>query len=148
MDKLTQKYYEARKYLNDKGLDDPRYLFLAVMVVISLSVFWNGARIVQQNFELSQKVAQIENENEVIELENRNKELKNEYYKTDEFAEITARRVFGKAAAGEKVYIVPESVALNALSQQPEDEVDEDEFREVPKYQRNLEAWVNIYFGN
>jgi len=147
MDYFNTKINIIRKKLYDKGLYDVRLLVLVLIGFIAVSVFWNGAKIIQQNYELNQKVIAIQQENEIIELENRNKELRNEYLKTDEFAEITARRVFGKAAPGEKVYIVPKDVALAALSQSPETDIEVIAI-EKPDYQKNLEAWLNIYFGN
>ena len=142
---LQTKIEQARLYLVDKGLYDVRVLALFGVGFIALSVFWSGAKIVQQNFELSQKVAEIEQENQVLILENKNRELENEYLATDEFAELTARRVFGKASPGERVYIVPEDVALGALSE-PEVELEEQAV-DKPQYQENIETWLSIYFG-
>lgn len=140
------KLDQLKRILSDKGLYDVRLFVLIGFGVIAVSVFWNGSKIVQQNYELSQKVAEIQQQNEIIELENRNKELQNEYLKTDEFAEITARRVFGKAAPGERVYIVPKEVALAALTEKQEEPAVQKETSK-PQYQQNLEAWLDIYFG-
>lgn len=147
MDFFVNKINIIKKKLDDNGLYDVRLVILIVVGLISLSVFWNGTKIVQQNFELNQKVSQIQKENEILELENRNKELQNQYLATDEFAELTARRVFGKASPGEKVYIVPKEVALASLTENPEQIVEIQE-SDKPQYQKNLEAWFNIYFGN
>jgi len=147
MDYFANKLATLQKKLIDKGLFDVRLLALIGVGVIALSVFWNGSKIVQQNFELSQKVAAIEQENQILELENQNKELRNQYLETDEFAELTARRVFGKAAPGERVYIVPEDVALSALTT-TETEPEKALNVSKPQYQENLEKWLNIYFGN
>lgn len=147
MDFLTHRFALLQQKLADKGLYDVRLLALIGVGFIALSVFWNGAKIVQQNFELSQKVAAIEEENQILELENQNKELRNQYLATDEFAELTVRRVFGKAAPGEKVYIVPNEVALSALNT-PEASTEEELEVSKPQYQKNLETWMNIYFGN
>ena len=97
---IQDKINTIRMKLSDKGLYDRRLLALVVVGFVSVSVFWNGAQIVQQNFELAQKAAEIQEQNEILELENRNKELQNEFLRTDEFAELTARRVFGRAAPG------------------------------------------------
>lgn len=149
MEFIQNKIDQAKNYLQEKGLYDIRVLALVGVGVIAISVFWNGANIVQQNYELAQKVEAIEKENEVLRLENQVKELRNEYLATDEFAEITARRVHGRAAPGERVYIVSEEVAINALDQTSEDETNSQETKtEKPQYQKNLESWMNIYFGN
>ena len=148
MDYFQTKINKLYQKLKNKGLLDKRLVGLVVVSFVALNVFWNGAKIIQQNFQLQQKVTQIEQENEVLELENRNKELQNEYLKTDEFADITARRVFGRASPGEQVYIVPESVALSALTSSAEANEDDAAQVEKPQWQRNFEAWLQIYFGN
>jgi cell division protein FtsB len=145
VDFIQEKIEIIKKKLNDSGLYDVRLVVLVVVGLIALSVFWNGAKIIQRNYELTQKVAEIEKENEVLELENRNKELQNQYLATDEFAELTARRVFGKASPGERVYIVPEEVAIASLDQSNTEE----DLENSNKNQRrsNFEAWMDIYFG-
>lgn len=145
MEFIIDKIENVKKKLSDSGLYDVRLVILIVIGLITLSVFWNGAKIIQTNYELTQKVTEIIEENEVLELENRNKELQNQYLATDEFAELTARRVFGKASPGERVYIVPEEVALASLDSPLEDnELENDETR----LRSNFEAWMDIYFGN
>ena len=144
---FADKINSYKKKLSDKGLYDVRLLALVFVGFIAVSVFWNGAKIVQQNYDLTLKVDAIKKENEILELENRNKELQNQYLATDEFAELTARRVLGKASPGERVYIVPKDVALNALSEKVEAEVEQPVI-EKPQYQKNLDSWLNIYFGN
>lgn len=148
MDFFVEKYFTCRKYLVDRGLYDIRLVALVFVGLIALSVFWSGAKIVQQNYELQQKVEAIMQENSILELENKNKQLQNQYLGTDEFADITARRVFGKALPGEKVYIVPREVALNSLSTQDKSDEPVQLNTEKPQYQKNLESWMSIYFGN
>lgn len=147
MQKAKQRFQDIRQKLQERGFYDPRLLGLVVLAIIGLSVVWNGAQVVQQNYELSQKVAVLEEENRILELENRNKEIQNEYYKTLEFAELKARRVNGRAAPGESVYIVTRDVALESL-QTPE-EVEQSAVQTVvkPQYQQNFEAWIDFFFG-
>jgi cell division protein FtsB len=146
MDFFRNKLEIVKNKLSDKGLYDFRLVVLVVIGLISLSVFWNGAKIIQRNYELTQKVAEITKENEILELENRNKELQNQYLATDEFAELTARRIFGKASPGERVYIVPEEVAIASL-ESPTSEDSSTENIEDGDSRSNFEAWMNIYFG-
>jgi cell division protein FtsB len=147
MEFFSNKINSIKKKLDDLGLYDFRLVVLVMVGAIAVSVFWNGAKIIQQNYELTQKVVQIQQENEILELENRNKELRNQYLATDEFAELTARRVLGKAAPGERVYIVPVEVAVASLTV-PTDEITPEQPADRPQYQKNLDAWLNIYFGN
>lgn len=149
MEFVKTKIDDTRSKLNEKGLDDPRLLGLVLLAIIGLSVLWNGVGIVQQNYDLQQKVAVLEEENRILELENRNKELQNEYYSTPEFAELKARRVNGKAAPGETVYIISEQTALAALKT-PEltEPTQQEQVNEKPQYQQNFEAWMDFFFGS
>jgi cell division protein FtsB len=146
---MQAQLLKIQKFLHDRGLYDVRVLALLVIVIITLSVFWNGAQIIQQNYELSLRVQEIERENEILELENRNKELRNQYYETEEFAELTARRVFGRAAPRERVYIISPETARNALTTLNEspDETDQIETQQT-SWRTNFEKWMQIYFGS
>jgi len=148
MNFFTDKINMIRRKLDEKGLYDPRLLGIVVLAIIGLSVLWNGAGVVQQNYTLIQKINVLNEENRILELQNRNREIQIEYFKTPEFAELKARRVNGKAAVGEEVYIVTEQAALNNLKtpeEQPEQEI---LVSEKPQYQQNFEAWVDFFFGD
>lgn len=147
MEFFQDKLQVVRNKLGSKGLDDPRLLGLLLIAVIGLSVVWNGARVVQQNYGLIQKITLLEEQNRILEIENRNKEFQNEYYKTAEFAELKARRVNGKALPGEQVYIVSRDAAFSSLKT-PEQIKNEDESSNKPQYQQNFEAWMNFFFGD
>jgi hypothetical protein len=45
-------------------------------------------------------------------LQNENDDLKNAYYKSPQYLELSARQNFGLAAPGEKELLVPKAVAL------------------------------------
>ncbi len=138
----------VRKKLSDKGLYDPRLFGLVILAVIGLSVLWNGAYVVQQNYTLLRKIVVLEEENRILELENSNRQIQIEYYKTPEFAELKARRVNGKAAPGEKIYIVTTETALKSLKTPEEVEETINSTVEKPKYQQNFEAWMDFFFGD
>lgn len=143
---FTDKIAVLRSKIQDRGLDDPRLLGLVLLAFIGLSVVWNGLHVVQQNYGLLQKIAVLEDENRILELENSNRKIQNEYYASVEFAELKARRVNGKASPGERVYIVTEDVALKNLKTQ-EQEPEQTTSEQKPKYQQNFEAWIEFFFG-
>ena len=60
-----------RSRLHTRGFDDPRLLGLVVLAAIGISVVWNGARVVQQNYGLLQRIAVLEEENRVLEIKAR-----------------------------------------------------------------------------
>ena len=129
-----------------KQLKDVRILGFLVFGVIVLLVSWNTVGVIQANYELQKKIARVQQQNQVSELENTNLKLRNEYYNTEQYLELTARKQFGKAAPGEQVYIIPKDVAL-AHTVDPSGQAAETEATPEPKptYQRNFEAWVNFF---
>ena len=145
MNFIQTKIETVQSYLAKKNLDDPRMLGLLLLAVVGLSVVWSGTKVVQQNYELVGKISVLEEENRILELENRNREIQIEYYKTPEFAELKARKVNGKAAKGETVYIVTNDVALNRLKS-PESDPGDRSVVQKPDYQLNFEAWVDFFF--
>ncbi len=147
MDTLKTILQDIRIKLGTKGFDDPRLLGLVLLACVGLSVIWNGARVVQQNYGLIQKVAVLEEQNRILELQNRNKEIQNEYYRTPEFAELKARRVNGKALPGEQVYLIENETALAGLKT-PQQETVEAQPENKPQYQQNFEAWMDFFFGD
>lgn len=145
MEFFQEKIQTLRNKLAERGIDDPRLLGLVLLAVVGLMVVWNGARVVQQNYSLMQRVAVLEEENRILELENRNRELQINYYRTPEFAELKARRVNGKAAPGESVYVITEETALAGLKTMEPTAAAAG--TEKPAYQENFEAWIDFFFG-
>ncbi len=131
-----------------KLLSDVRVLGQIVFVVIVLLVSWSGVKAIQTNFELQKKIVKLEQEVAIAELENQNLSLQNQYLETDQFLELAARKQFGKAARGEKVYLVPQEVALKHAPAAMEQKTVGEKKADKPKYQQNLEAWVNFFFRN
>ena len=94
---------------------------LAGFGVVALLVTWSGIKVAQNNYDLGKKVSVIQQRNDVASLENQNLKLKNKYYESNEFLELAARRQFGRAAAGEKMYIVPSDVSLKSTVEMPQE---------------------------
>ena len=129
-----------------RQLKDVRVLGFIVFAVLVLLVSWSGVGAIQTNFDLQKKISKLEQQNQVQELQNQNLKLKNEYFKTDAYLELTARRQFGKALPGEQVILVPKSVALRHVAN---DNVRHSNTKgqqaQKPFYQRNFEAWMDFF---
>ena len=126
---------------------DTSSLSLIAFGVIALIVSWNGLKAIQSNYEFQKQIARLEQQNEVSKLENDNLKLKNEYYNTDEFLELSARRQFGLAASGEKVYLIPEKVAKANVVNTAKVAKTKVVLRvgDKPGYQKNFQAWINFF---
>ncbi len=131
---------------NMKVITDTRVLGLVAFGVIAVLVSWSGVKSIQTNYELQKQISQLNQENAVKKLENTNMDLKNQYYKTDTFLELAARRQFGKSAPGETVVNVPKSVALANTIEVPKVNTKEPEaISHKPTYQQNLESWFKFF---
>jgi cell division protein FtsB len=144
---------EVKKIWNNKRfqqLIDVRNIVLYLFAIIVLAITWSGVKTVQRNYELQKKIAELKQQNTVIDLQNQNTNLKNKYLETDEYLELAARQNLGLAAPGEKVMIVPKNVAMKYVdpsleqsgvknTSQPADQ--------RSKYSKNLEAWRDFLLG-
>lgn len=134
-----------------KSLSDVRTLGMIAFLVIALLVTWSSIRVVQTNYELQKEMSAMQQLNDVQALENNNLELKNQYYKTDAYLELAARRHFNKAAPGEKLVIVPKEIALAHSIDIPKPKSAADNAAETVKasgtsFQRNYNAWLDFLF--
>lgn len=144
---MIEKIKKLIAHPHTKELKDVRVLGLIVFGFIVLLVSWSGVRVIETNYRLQQQIARLEEETKLLELESTNKKLENEYYKTDQYLELQARGSFGKAAPGETVLVVPESVALKNTKEMPKANDDQaDERADKPTYQKNLESWTKFLF--
>lgn len=138
---IDYKYYA-------KLLRDVRVLGLMLFGVVVLLVSWSGVKVIQSNYELQKKIARLEQENEVQQLENDNLKLRNQYLETDQFLELAARRQFGKGAPGERLIIVPKEVALSRTVDLSEPEAETAQVEQGKStYQKNFESWMNFFLG-
>ena len=139
------KKFDYKKYL--QSLRDVRFIGLMAFCVMALLVSWSGVRVIQANYELQRKIARLQQEVAVNQLQNDNLKLKNEYYNTDQYLELQARRQFGLAAPGETVLLVPEAIALAHSVELPKEEATPPPPEQhKPFYQKNLEDWMEFFF--
>lgn len=125
---------------------DIRVIGFAAFAGLVLLVSWSTVTVIQTNYDLQKQVSQLEQQNEVNRLENNNLKLKNQFYNTDQYLELTARRQFGKAAPGEKVLLVPKDVALAHTVDLPEPKNSHTTDSDKPFYRRNWESWLDYLF--
>lgn len=132
-----------------KEMRDVRVLGLNVFVVLVVLVSWSGVNVIQTNYDLQKKIARIEQENTVRQLENSNLKLRNQYYDTDQYLELTARRQLGRAMPGETLLLVPKEVALtHSVEPLTQTQKDVEQAKpHKPAYQQNFEAWVEFLFN-
>lgn len=133
-----------------RQLADVRNVVLYVFGVLVLAIAWSSARTVQNNYQLQRKIAELEQQNRVLSLQNGNTYLQNQFYETEEYLELSARQNLGLAAPGEKVLNVPKSVAMKYVNPALADNRDSTTALSIdnrPRYTKNLQAWRDFLLG-
>lgn len=134
-----------------KSLSDVRSLGMMAFGIISLLVTWSSIRVVQSNYDLQKQISKLQQQNDVQQLANTNQGLKNEYFKTDAYLELAARKHFNKALPGERLVIVPKDVALAHSIEEQKVITSDQAIKDTVKasgssFQRNFNAWLDFLF--
>ena len=132
-----------------KQITDVRNIGLYVFCLVVVAIAWSGAKTVQSNYELQKKIATLKQQNDILWLQNSNTYLQNQYYKTNQYQELSARQNLGLAAPGEQVLLVPKDVALRYVDPKLEKTATTKETPpdNRPKYVKNVEAWRDFLLG-
>ncbi|MGH7142212.1 MAG: septum formation initiator family protein [Candidatus Saccharimonadales bacterium] len=142
LNKIKQYSEIAYRYVNQ--LRDVRFAGQVIFVVIVLLVSWSGVKAIDANYALQKQITTIQQQNEIQKLENNNINLQNQYFKSNQYLELSARQNFGLAAPGETELIVPKNVALSYTVPEPK-VASSKPVTKSPLYERNLRAWVNFF---
>jgi len=130
-----------------KSLQDARTVGLLIFGVIAILVTWSGIGAIETNYNLQKQITQLQQQNDLSNLQNNNLQLQNQYYNTNEYLELQARQLLGKALPGEKLILVPQSVALANTVNIPLDKtISSTPPPSKPAYQSNFESWMNFFF--
>jgi len=133
-----------------KQLADARNIGLYIFGLVVVAIAWSGAKTVQNNYALQKQISTLKQQNAILQLQNGNTALQNEYYKTDQYLELSARQNLGLAAPGEQVMIVPKSVAMSYVDPNLAKTSTESNTAAIdkrPGYVKNLEAWRDFLLG-
>ena len=145
--KMFTKIKKIYKSQHVQQFRDTRAIGLVAFGVVAILITWSGVKAVQTNYGLQKQISQLTQQSQVKKLENENLKLSNQYFQTDRFLELAARRQFGKAAPGETVLFVPKSVALSHTTNLPGSSQTKtsESLAKKPTYQRNFQAWINFF---
>lgn len=123
---------------------DIRFTGQVVFAAMLLLVSWSSIKTIQTNYVLQKQIATLRQQNAVAELETKNAALQNEYFKTDTYLELSARRNYGLAMPGETVMLVPRSVAYAYAPELQNAENDTDKLAAKPS---NFQSWINFFLN-
>jgi cell division protein FtsB len=111
-------------------------IVLIIALMLALSWAWSTINVLSKNYDLERQVEQARLDTEIMGLQNENLELEQTYYKTNEYLELSARKLLNKAQPGEHLVMLPR---VEATSTTP---------TATPVVEKsNFEQWVDFLFG-
>lgn len=117
---------------------------IALLLAIVLCSVWTYQSIVamSRNWKLSETLITEKKELELLNVEVEAAELENEYYKTNEYQELMARKILDKKLSGENMVILPDN-SEEAKNKHRVAKVEKQE-----KSYSNFEKWMMYLFPN
>lgn len=115
---------------------------LIIALVFCLAWTWGSISSMTRNWDLAQTVMSRQREKALLELEVETLELENEYYLSDEYQELAARKYQGKLSPGETMVYLPD----NPNSAQSSDS-EEETAPVTTNTMSNFEQWLAFLFG-
>ena len=117
-------------------------IVLALAIVMCLVWTYQSIGAMSRNWELVERLGSSKKSLELLQIEVETAGLENEYYETDEYKELAARKFAGKQEAGEHMVYLPEN--SEKAKNKHKITVAEEEEREYS----NFEKWMMYLFPN
>ncbi|NTW61310.1 hypothetical protein HGB24_01300 [Candidatus Saccharibacteria bacterium] len=117
---------------------------IVLALIISVGWIWGSLGVMQRNYGLQKELEDKKRQLLVAQLDTKNAQLAQKYYKTNEYKELAARQLLGLVKPGESVLILPPNSqeAINADSKYATKSV---VLGVVSK--SNFEQWMDFLFG-
>lgn len=97
-----------------------------------------------RNWALAQELTNKQREKALLELEVETLELENEFYASEEYQELAARKYQGKMLPGETMIYLP---ANSEYAKNKHADFESDEAALATDTRSNLEQWMQFLFG-
>lgn len=113
---------------------------LILAIVMCLVWAYQSIEAMTRNWELSERLVTGKRELELVKMEVETAELENEYYKTNEYQEIIARKTLDKQYNGENMVVLPEN------SDEAKNKHKKEATNIIKKEYTNFEKWMRYLF--
>lgn len=114
---------------------------LILAIVLCLTWTYQSIAAMSRNWELSERLTTGHRELELLKMEVETAELENEYYKTEEYQELLARKYLDKQAEGENMVVMPEN-----SEEAKNKHINANIRSELKKDYSNFERWMMYLF--
>lgn len=114
-----------------------------MLIIVGVAVFWLGFMtitidVMNRNYRLQRQVDQGVLDNQVIEIQNENLRLERAYYKTNEYLELSARALLGKALPGEHLVLLKRAEVADTNQGKTDQQFER---------RSNLDQWLDFLSG-
>jgi hypothetical protein len=113
---------------------------LAIAIILCLVWTYQSIVSMSRNWELVERLNSEKKSLELAKIEVETAELENEYYKTEEYQELAARKMANKQLSGEHMVYMPENSEVAKNKHKVAEEVKEE------KTYSNFEKWMMYLF--
>lgn len=115
---------------------------VVLLLSIALCLMWTFQSIesMTRNWELSERLGDERRTLEILKIETQMAELENEYYRSDEYQELLARKSANKQLPGEHMVVMPENTEVAKNKHKKNDS------GEKEKTYSNFEKWSMYLF--
>ena len=115
---------------------------LAIAIILCFIWTFQSIKAMSRNWELSEKLTAERKELELLKIEVAAAELENEYYRSEEYQELMARRELDKKLEGENMVVMPEN------SEGAKNKYKSSTTEVAEKKYSNFEKWRMFLFPN
>ena len=115
-------------------------LLLAIVLCLGLTI--KTIESMTRNWELSERLGEERKSLELLKIETQMAELENEYYRSDEYQDLLARKLADKKLPGENMVSMPEN------SENAKNKHKAVEKTDMQKEKSNFEKWSTFLFPN
>lgn len=115
---------------------------LGLAIILCLVWTFQSIKAMSRNWELSEKLTAERKSLELLKIEVEAAELENDYYKSDEYQELLARKQLDKKLEGENMVVLPEN------SEAARNKYKNASIEIVEKKYSNVEKWIKYLFPN
>lgn len=119
-------------------------IVIIVAVLLCFGWTWGSVSSMSRNWELAEQVAEAERRLALLQLEVETMRYENEYYASDEYLELEARRLQEKVMPGEVLVYLPE----NSDTAKHKHDNDDEPTTVAEQAASNLEQWLQFLFGS
>ena len=114
-------------------------------VVMGVVWTWGAIASVTRNWELAQQLTNNKRQVEVLKLETENLQLENDFYKTPEYQELSARRLQNKKFPGETMVYLPDN---SETAKNKHQNASASTTIASSNNYNNFDQWMMFLFGN